>query len=77
MWPRSSGLWRMMSPIFTPASKVDTNKSYLDAIRSGRLRYISWRPMTLHVRTLGNSGRRRRIRCEGNRFSSPAHPVRY
>jgi hypothetical protein len=38
------------------SGKVDTKKSYLDAIRSGQLRYISWRPMTLHVRILGNSG---------------------
>jgi Domain of unknown function (DUF4440) len=38
------------------SGKVDTKKSYLDAIRSRQLRYISWRPMTLHVRILGNSG---------------------
>jgi hypothetical protein len=37
------------------SGKVDTKKSYLDAIRSGQLRYISWRPMTLHVRMLGSS----------------------
>jgi Domain of unknown function (DUF4440) len=35
------------------SGKVDTKKSYLDAIRSGELRYISWRPMNLHVRILG------------------------
>lgn len=35
------------------SGKVDTKKSYLDAIRGGQLRYISWRPMNLHVRTLG------------------------
>ncbi len=38
------------------SGKVDTKKSYLDAIRSGQLRYISWRPMTLHVRMLGDRG---------------------
>jgi hypothetical protein len=37
------------------SGKVDTKKSYLDAIRSGQLRYISWRPVDLHVRLLGNS----------------------
>jgi hypothetical protein len=36
------------------SGKVDTKKSYLDAIRSGRLRYISWRPIDLHVRLLGS-----------------------
>ena len=35
------------------SGKVDTKKSYLDAIRSGQLHYISWRPMDLHVRILG------------------------
>jgi Domain of unknown function (DUF4440) len=35
------------------SGKVDTKKSYLDAIRSGELRYISWRPTSLHVRILG------------------------
>jgi hypothetical protein len=34
------------------SGKVDTKKSYLDAIHSGQLRYISWRPMDLHVRVL-------------------------
>jgi hypothetical protein len=38
------------------SGKVDTKTSYLDAIRSGQLRYISWRPKTLHVRILGKSG---------------------
>jgi len=38
------------------SGKVDTKKSYLDAIRSGQLRYISWRPMNLHVRVLGAAG---------------------
>jgi hypothetical protein len=37
------------------SGKVDTKKSYLDAIRSGQLRYISWRPMNLHVRVLGSA----------------------
>jgi hypothetical protein len=36
------------------SGKVDRKKSYLDALRSGQLRYISWRPMNLHVRVLGN-----------------------
>jgi hypothetical protein len=36
------------------SGKVDTKKNYLDAIRSGQLRYISWRPMNLHVRVLGS-----------------------
>ncbi|HTZ90290.1 MAG TPA: nuclear transport factor 2 family protein [Alloacidobacterium sp.] len=38
------------------SGKVDTKKSYLDAIRSGRLHYISWQPKDLHVRMLGDSG---------------------
>jgi hypothetical protein len=37
------------------SGKVDTKKSYMDAIRSGQLRYISWRPMSLHVRIVGGS----------------------
>jgi ketosteroid isomerase-like protein len=36
------------------SGKTDTKKSYLDAIRSGQLRYISWRPKNLHVRLLGS-----------------------
>lgn len=36
------------------SGKVDTKKSYLDAIRSGQLRYILWRPIALHVRMLGS-----------------------
>ncbi len=36
------------------SGKVDTKKSYLDAIRGGQLHYISWRPMNLHVRTVGS-----------------------
>jgi len=36
------------------SDKVDTKKTYLDAIRSGQLHYISWRPRSLHVRMLGN-----------------------
>jgi ketosteroid isomerase-like protein len=36
------------------SGRVDTKKSYLEAIRSGRLHYISWRSRNLHVRTLGN-----------------------
>jgi ketosteroid isomerase-like protein len=37
------------------SGKVDTKKSYLDAIRSGQLHYISWEPKDLHVRVLGDS----------------------
>jgi len=36
------------------SGKVDTKKSYLDAIRSGQLHYISWKPIRLNVRTLGD-----------------------
>jgi ketosteroid isomerase-like protein len=36
------------------SGKVDTKKSYLDAIRSGQLHYISWHPLSLHVRAMGN-----------------------
>ncbi len=35
------------------SGKVDTKSSYLGAIRSGQLRYISWTPKDLHVRLLG------------------------
>ena len=38
------------------SGKVDTKKSYLEAIRSGQLRYISWQPKGLHARMLGNDG---------------------
>ena len=37
------------------SGKVDTKQSYLEAIRSGQLHYISWRPMHLQVRALGTS----------------------
>ena len=36
------------------SGKVDTKKSYLEAIRSGQLRYISWQPKGLHVRVMGD-----------------------
>jgi ketosteroid isomerase-like protein len=36
------------------SGKVDTKKSYLDAIRSGQLHYISWQAKNLQVRVLGN-----------------------
>jgi hypothetical protein len=36
------------------SGKVDTKKSYLDAIRSGQLHYISWRPLDLRVRVVGS-----------------------
>jgi hypothetical protein len=38
------------------SGKVDTKKSYLDAIRSGQLHYISWTPINLQVRLVGNDG---------------------
>lgn len=37
------------------SGKVDTKRSYLDAIRSGQLHYISWTPKNLHVRMLGDA----------------------
>jgi ketosteroid isomerase-like protein len=37
------------------SGKVDTRQSYLAAIRSGQLHYISWRPEGLHVRVLGDT----------------------
>jgi len=37
------------------SGKVDTKKSYLDAIRSGKLRYIAWEPQNLQVRVVGDS----------------------
>ena len=37
------------------SGKVDTKQSYLEAIRSGQLHYISWQPEGLHVRVLGNT----------------------
>jgi hypothetical protein len=37
------------------SGKVDTKSSYLAAIRSGKLQYISWRPRNLQVRVLGNT----------------------
>ena len=37
------------------SGKVDTKKSYLDAIRSGQLHYISWQAKSLQVRVLGTS----------------------
>jgi ketosteroid isomerase-like protein len=36
------------------SGKVDTKKSYLDAIRSGQLHYISWQPKNLQVRLVGD-----------------------
>jgi uncharacterized protein (TIGR02246 family) len=39
---------------YTHASgKVDTKTSYLEAIRSGQLHYISWQPKNMQVRVLG------------------------
>jgi ketosteroid isomerase-like protein len=37
------------------SGKVDTKQTYLDAIRSGQLHYISWQPKKLQVRVLGGS----------------------
>ena len=37
------------------SGKVDTKKSYLDAIRSGQLHYISWQPKKLDVRVAGDA----------------------
>jgi ketosteroid isomerase-like protein len=37
------------------SGKVDTKTSYLDAIRSGKLHYISWAPKNLQVRVEGNA----------------------
>jgi ketosteroid isomerase-like protein len=36
------------------SGKVDTKKSYLDAIHSGKLHYISWQPRNLQVRVMGS-----------------------
>ncbi len=36
------------------SGKADSKKSYLDAIRSGQLHYISWKPRNLQVRILGD-----------------------
>lgn len=36
------------------SGKVDTKKSYLEAIRSGQLHYISWEPKGLKVRVVGD-----------------------
>jgi hypothetical protein len=35
------------------SGKVDTKTSYLDAIRSGTLHYLSWQPKSMQVRVLG------------------------
>jgi len=36
------------------SGKVDTKASYLDAIRSGKLVYLSWNPMKLNARVTGD-----------------------
>ncbi len=49
---------RIMAPDVTyihASGKVDTKQSYIDAIRSGQLHYISWQPKSLHVRVVGDS----------------------
>jgi ketosteroid isomerase-like protein len=38
------------------SGKVDTKQTYLEAIRSGQLHYISWTPKDLHVRVSGDTG---------------------
>src|SRR5580658_6431701 len=35
------------------SGKVDTKTSFLAAIRSGQLHYVSWTPKSMQVRTLG------------------------
>jgi saccharopine dehydrogenase-like NADP-dependent oxidoreductase len=35
------------------SGKVDTKASFLDAIRSGQLHYVSWTPKSMQVRTAG------------------------
>ena len=37
------------------SGKVDTKASYLGALRTGDLRYLSWEPKGLQVRVLGDS----------------------
>ena len=37
------------------SGKVDTKKTYLDAIRSGQLHYISWQPLHLNVRVFADA----------------------
>jgi Domain of unknown function (DUF4440) len=37
------------------SGKVDTKVSFLEAIRSGQLRYISWQPTRFNVRVEGNT----------------------
>jgi ketosteroid isomerase-like protein len=37
------------------SGKVDTKQSYLEAIRSGQLHYISWQPVKLNVRVAGDA----------------------
>jgi hypothetical protein len=36
------------------SGKTDNKKTYLDAIRSGQLHYISWQPKDLQVRVEGS-----------------------
>jgi len=41
---------------YTHASgKRDTKDTYLDAIRSGTLKYVSWQPIEMHARIYGNT----------------------
>jgi hypothetical protein len=37
------------------SGKVDTKSSFLEAIRSDQLHYISWQTKSMHVRVLGDS----------------------
>jgi Domain of unknown function (DUF4440) len=53
-----AALDRMMADNVTyvhASGKVDTKASYLEAIRSGQLRYLSMSPMKLNVRMLGQT----------------------
>lgn len=38
------------------SGKIDSKASYLDALRSGDLRYLSWEPKELHARSYGDTG---------------------
>ena len=52
-----SALEKMLADDLTyvhASGKVDTKASFLAAIRSGRLHYISWTPSSLHARVEGN-----------------------
>jgi len=53
-----SALDRIMADDVTyihASGEVDTKQSYLEAIRSGQLHYISWQPKDLHFRVFGDN----------------------